>query len=358
MLNVSPALSEWTTMIAANSLSTTPMFLIGLAFGTSLLLIGLGLGFWIGRKMVSPAVLEDSMEREQVLRFVRNFATWTKDFAGDFSQYQTQVRRLSQQVTSNPESVSTLDLQTILHQIAEANQNLQSRLDNAEERLESQTKELASYLTEARTDGLTGLPNRRSFDQKIDERFSQWTATKKVFCLGLIDIDFFKKINDTYGHPAGDTVLREIANQLRLFAQEGCEVARYGGEEFAVLIDLPLEAAAKMIDRLRDSIHSKPIMAESHLITVTISSGVSIILPEERIGKLVRRADESLYAAKASGRNRVFYHDGKLCRPFGKPTQSPTPPAFVTPSAAAASPDSPANPPRSSPQRRCLIKNG
>jgi diguanylate cyclase len=184
--------------------------------------------------------------------------------------------------------------------------------------LESQTKELASYLTEARTDGLTGLANRRAFDQRIDERFARWTNFQTSFCLALIDIDFFKKINDVHGHPAGDRVLQEVAMQLRAFTGEGTEVARYGGEEFAILIDDSLESAAQAVDQLRASIAAKAIVVEGKSIPVTISAGVSLILAEERVGNLVRRADEALYAAKAAGRNRVYYHDGKSCLPYPK----------------------------------------
>ncbi len=267
--------------------------------------------------MTTAPVLEDSMEREQVLRFVRNFATWTSDFAGDFSKYQSQVRSLTQQVTDHPEQVSASDVQNLLRKITEANQNLQARLDQAEEKLDGQTKELACYLTEARTDGLTGLPNRRSFDQKIDERYARWTSHKKPFCLALIDIDFFKKVNDTYGHPAGDTVLREVATLLRSFVENGIEVARYGGEEFAFLFDGNLETAAATMEKIRIAVQGKMINSDGIKIPVTISSGVSLILADERIGKLVSRTDEALYSAKSGGRNRVFLHDGKICKPYG-----------------------------------------
>jgi diguanylate cyclase len=310
--------------------SSTPMFLIGLIIGTSLLLIGLGLGLWLGRKMVPPPVLDDSPEREQLIRFVKNFATWTTDFQGDFSKYQTQVRTLSQQAESSPATASMKDVQHLLKQISVANQDLQSRLESAEERLENQTKELASYLTEARTDGLTGLSNRRAFDQKVDEYFAKWMASKKAFCLALIDIDFFKKINDTHGHPAGDAVLQDVAAQLRHFAADQFEVARYGGEEFAILLNEPLELAAKSIDKLRESIQSKVVQADGKSIRVSISCGVSLVLPEERVGKLVRRADEALYSAKQGGRNRVYVHDGKLCRPFGNPGPVSVAPASTT----------------------------
>ncbi len=132
-------------LLLAETPINTATFLLGLAIGTSLLLIGLGLGLFLGKKMSPPMVLEDSMEREQVMRFVRNFATWQSDFAGDFSKYQTQVRSLTQQVSANPEKASIHDVQVLLQKITEANQVLQARLESAEDKLETQTKELASY---------------------------------------------------------------------------------------------------------------------------------------------------------------------------------------------------------------------
>jgi diguanylate cyclase len=312
-------MNDFVLSSTALSATGTTVFFIGLLIGTSLLLIGLGMGLWLGRRISPPPVLEDSMEREQVLRFVRNFATWTSDFAGDFSKYQTQVRSLTQQATANPEKVSFNDVQSLLQKITDANRSLQARLDQAEEKLDGQTKELASYLTEARTDGLTGLPNRRAFDQRIDERFARWSAHKKGFCLALIDIDHFKKVNDTFGHPAGDTVLREVAGHLQTFVENGIEVARYGGEEFAILFDNSLDSAAAILEKVRTAIQNRKIVSDGVHIPVTISSGVSLILPDERIGKMVRRSDEALYAAKAGGRNRIYVHDGKLCKPYGNP---------------------------------------
>ncbi len=88
----------------------------------------------------------------------------------------------------------------------ECQQAVATATDDTEKRLETQTIQISSYLTEARTDGLTGLLNRRAFDKATDELFAAWSAKKQRFSLGLIDIDHFKQINDTHGHPAGDTV--------------------------------------------------------------------------------------------------------------------------------------------------------
>ncbi len=286
----------------------TTIFILGLVVGTALLLIGLLLGYWFGRKS-SP----DAMTQQQFLSFVRNMSMWTTEFAGDVSKYQSQLNTISQQVQSR-EGAPREEVKGLLSQIMDVNHRLQQRLDEAEKRLESQTHQIACYLTEARTDGLTGLLNRRAFDKSLDELFAAWQSKKQVFTVGLIDIDHFKKINDTHGHPAGDAVLKHVAELIQREMQGAACVARYGGEEFAVLTTSPLEVAGAELEQLRIVLGQSRVAHEGTVIPITMSGGISWILPDEKIGKLVRRADEALYAAKMSGRNRVYCHDGKVLK--------------------------------------------
>ncbi len=155
-------------------------------------------------------------ETQHILNALRSFATWTSDFSEDFHRYRTQMNDLSVKASNENTFQTKEDVKGLLGQIVVANRELQSRLENAEKKLEQQTHELAGYLNEARTDGLTGLANRRAFDQRIDECFKNWTERKQFSSLALIDIDHFKKINDTYGHPAGDAVLKEVSSRLRV----------------------------------------------------------------------------------------------------------------------------------------------
>ena len=301
-------------------MSTMPILylLMGLLFGTTLLAVGIALGFWMAKR-TSPGIGQPLIDQTQIVAALRNMASWTSDFAGDFNRYQSTMETLKRDAADTKKVRTKEEVQCIVDRIVEANSLLQSRLDSAEGKLEMQTKQLACYLTEARTDGLTGLANRKAFDQKMDECYAKWQASKHPFSLALIDIDHFKKINDNFGHPAGDAVLREISDRLREISSESLLVARYGGEEFGIIIEGEVLSAASVLERLRLSIASKPIDADGQKIPVTISSGIARIKDNERIGKFVQRADEALYGAKMGGRNRVYVHNGVLCESFGKP---------------------------------------
>jgi diguanylate cyclase len=292
----------------------TTIFLLGLAVGTSLLILGLLLGYWLGRKS-SP--VGDVVDRQQFLTFLQNLSNWTSEFSGDVTKYQTQLTTLNDRMRREQglasQDESRQEILGLLSQIMQANQQLQSRLDSAEQKLESQTDQISNYLTEARTDGLTGLFNRRAFDKAMDQLYIDWQNKGQSYSLGLIDIDHFKHINDTYGHPAGDAVLQSVAKLLQTELPDVVCVARYGGEEFAMLTKADASSAAQDLDRLRDKISRLEVRHDDRPISVTLSAGAAQIERDDKIGKLVRRADEALYAAKLGGRNRVYLHDGTIC---------------------------------------------
>lgn len=290
-------------------LGNTTIFLIGLAFGTGLLTMGLALGYWFGRR----SAMSGDIDREQFLGFLKNLSSWTSEFSGDVSKYQSMLTELNEQLHGKSE-VNSEAVRQLLSQIMQANRQLQTRLDNAESKLEEQTDQISDYLTEARTDGLTGLLNRRALDQTLDDLYATWQQNSEPFCLGLIDIDHFKSINDTYGHQAGDTVLQHLARVLQLEMPNVKCIARYGGEEFAVVSTASLDNAAKQMDDLRKTIGEVEVVHEDTAISVTLSAGAAQIEPDDRLGNLVRRADEALYASKLGGRNRVHLNEHSVCR--------------------------------------------
>ena len=169
---------------------------------------------------------------------------------------------------------------------------------------ENQLKALNQKLQSlAVTDGLTGLHNHRAFQDNQEEQFQTAMRNKQPLALILMDVDHFKQYNDTYGHQAGDEVLRQVAQILQANVREGDFVARYGGEEFVIVLPrTDLESAVAVAERLREAVQS----AEWRLRPVTGSFGVACIRPDmETRQELIEAADQALYQAKKNGRNRV-----------------------------------------------------
>ena len=181
-------------------------------------------------------------------------------------------------------------------------------------RLQAAQKELAQL---AVTDELTGLFNRRYFFGRLDEEIDRVSRYGSNMSLIMIDIDYFKNVNDQYGHPIGDVVLSEVARLLSANIRTSDIIARYGGEEFAIMIpSMGVNEASRAADKLRTVIEVNDIMLEGPAIKVTISAGVAdyaTVKSEKGSHKdaLVREADRALYRAKAEGRNRVETYQKK-----------------------------------------------
>jgi len=160
------------------------------------------------------------------------------------------------------------------------------------------------------TDGLTGLSNRRMYDEQSQREWRRCERTKKTFSLVMVDVDFFKLYNDNYGHQAGDECLKEVANQMRRAAPRASDVvARYGGEEFVFALgETEIDGAKWVANHLRQRISDLNIPhIGSKLKHVTVSCGVSSVMPSDNVSldTLLQSADNALYQAKQQGRNRV-----------------------------------------------------
>jgi diguanylate cyclase (GGDEF)-like protein len=158
----------------------------------------------------------------------------------------------------------------------------------------------------AELDELTGSFNRRCIMRMLDDEIARVQRLKTPFSIALIDLDWFKRINDAYGHPTGDEVLRTFAITVFANIRSIDRFGRYGGEEFLlVLPDTPNDTAVRIMDRLRAIIADLDWSAFSPGMRVTISAGVSTLGPRETADTFLARADSALYAAKARGRNRI-----------------------------------------------------
>lgn len=157
-------------------------------------------------------------------------------------------------------------------------------------------------------DGLTGLNNRKHFDERFEAEFRFAERHGSLLTLILVDVDHFKKVNDTYGHPAGDAALRALAGSLKNNTRTEDVVARYGGEEFAVIArGIDAEQSVMFASRLRALIKSLPIDVGGQTIKLTISAGVATFIKEVFPDKAsyIAATDRALYAAKQQGRDRV-----------------------------------------------------
>ncbi|MFH1158162.1 MAG: GGDEF domain-containing protein [Pseudomonadota bacterium] len=189
------------------------------------------------------------------------------------------------------------------------NQELEAQLGDSSKRVTELKEYLESAKKEATTDGLTGISNRRAFDKQIAADIDEAEIGKTPLVLLMVDIDFFKKFNDTYGHPVGDQVLRLVARTLIGNVKGRDTVARYGGEEFAILLpSTPIRAGCQVAEMLRRGVENKELIDRSrdkNLGAITISVGAAEYLEGEDPVSFIERADSALFEAKKDGRNCV-----------------------------------------------------
>jgi diguanylate cyclase len=184
------------------------------------------------------------------------------------------------------------------------------KLEESTKEIETLRKNLEQVTAASQRDFLTGVYNRKTFEQFFDEQLTVSREQKNDLCLLMLDIDHFKKFNDTYGHLLGDEVLKIVAHSLTNTLKGRDIVARFGGEEFIIMLpETSLDIAVKVADMIRGNIVSKEIKKRNTgetYGTITVSIGVARLRAEtDTLPSLIKRADEALYRSKRDGRNRV-----------------------------------------------------
>ena len=248
--------------------------------------------------------MEKTMNR--ILSQMNSVTSGTNEYGQALEGFQDQL--------TEPGSVA--EVRGMIQEVLSETRSMQDRTKQLEQALDESTKELASisdHLVTARqqalTDGLTGIANRRCFDERLEQLTAEATTDKDPLCLLIGDIDHFKAFNDTYGHRVGDQVLKQVARTLMQCIKGRDLAARYGGEEFAVILpETDLTGAERVSEQIRQSIAKKTIKLKSSgqtLGAITMSLGASQYVPGESQTALIERADQGLYRAKREGRNRT-----------------------------------------------------
>jgi diguanylate cyclase len=201
------------------------------------------------------------------------------------------------------------DLMLEVKHIENSSALFQKRLEHANDRVEKLQEKLKEVEQHATIDALTNLYNRRAFEGRLVQQMADASEKGGDLSLAIIDIDHFKRINDTYGHLTGDDLLRIIAKTLKDFLKGKDIVCRYGGEEFVVLLpETPLAGAVTVAEQIREHFSQmswKQKSTGASLGKVTLSAGVALFRPGENMESFVQRADVALYHSKKTGRNRV-----------------------------------------------------
>ena len=195
----------------------------------------------------------------------------------------------------------------------ERTKTLESELQQSSQQVTELKVQLDDVRKETRIDPLTGIANRKAFDQELQEAIEDAAETGAALALLMCDIDHFKTFNDTWGHQTGDQVLRLVANCLSENVKGRDTAARYGGEEFTVILrQTGLDGALKLANQIRSTVEGKKLVKKSTgdiLGRITISIGVAQLSDRDHAEALVQRADTCLYRAKHTGRNRVVGED-------------------------------------------------
>ena len=250
---------------------------------------------------------------EGIARELADVVSSLRGAGAQAGSYATELQAATQRMEGGLEPS---DFRTIVARLAATtrdmalhNRQLEQRMQVSSRQVETLQSALRSVRVEALTDGLTGLANRKFFDETLRKKLGEEAANGAGLCLMMCDIDHFKRVNDTWGHPVGDQVIRFIAGVLNQHAQGDHLAARYGGEEFAIIMPRTALAAAQQLGAgVCQAVRAKQLARKSTgqvLGTVTISIGIARHRPSESTAALIARADACLYHSKRTGRDRV-----------------------------------------------------
>jgi len=262
----------------------------------------------------TKAVRAQEDMRQMLAAFIERLASMTESTSGFHAQMESSAR-LIEQAKSIEEIAPVLkevvgatrtmaqDSQTA----RDALQGMKKKVESTEAELTKLHQELDRVSAQARHDPLTGALNRQGLDEAVNREVSKVKRLDTPLCVSLLDIDNFKKLNDTLGHTTGDVALAHLATVAREVMRPQDTLARYGGEEFVLLLpDTPLDKGIEAMVRLQRELTKRFFMAGAEKVLITFSAGVAQLLNAETGAEAIRRADQAMYLAKRAGKNRVL----------------------------------------------------
>ncbi|HEY6870895.1 MAG TPA: GGDEF domain-containing protein [Novosphingobium sp.] len=267
-------------------------------------------------------VLTRLMERLE--RNLESFSHTTGEARNATTAYSAQLRdQVDGLQTINDAGAMLAEVVEIARTMIERTQEIELKIARSERETRALHRSLEETRRSAEIDHLTGLPNRRAFEHRLEREVVAAKAASEPLCVAFCDIDRFKRINDTHGHDAGDRVLRAVANALNEISDERCHVARHGGEEFVVLFrGKPLGQAFAQLDQTRDALAERRMVNRANdqpFGKVTFSAGIADVFDYPDPREALKAADEALYAAKQEGRNRIVRATPRLRVVGGSP---------------------------------------
>ncbi len=245
---------------------------------------------WEFTSTVGRAIIEDKESDQQVDSYLGQLRAATE--AGSFNEVKEALLAVVQGMNAV---------------VDERKRRHQERIQQLGEKLRVVEQELGSARKEMNLDPLTRLYNRGALDLQLERTASVSFFSESPACVFMVDIDHFKQINDTHGHPAGDAVIQQLADRLvSTFPRKTDFVARYGGEEFCILLPgASLEVCQRLGDRLLEAVRREPFHYQELSIPATVSVGMAELMPGETVSMWLERADRALYRAKEGGRNQA-----------------------------------------------------
>jgi diguanylate cyclase len=260
-------------------------------------------------------LLERESEFGEVINYLREavsrLAGESHSFTAELSKSSDRIERLAdiEDIRELKKQISS-EVQQLKRTIEEKKQKEEASFSRLSKRMELLQHSLAESREEASLDGLTGIPNRRTFDRTLERWIGQRKSSGNAFVLALLDLDDFKVINDTRGHQVGDRVLLGAARFFGKQIRQNDFLARFGGEEFVILLE-GLDAVqahfkfTEMLERLAAMSYDYEVAGGIASISFTASCGLAECRSDESVESLLRRADEALYEAKKNGKNRA-----------------------------------------------------